>query len=104
MEHKQTTNCPITYFAELNDYIPYIIESSIKTQKSNLTYTATTAEDFYFVFSASEKPVNMDMTDNNEETKKIVLLVCIVVGSVAVIASVIAIGITIYNRKKKGIN
>lgn len=93
-------NCPTTYIAELNDNIPYIIESSIKTQKSGLTYTASTADGFYFVFSSSEKPINKMSENNENETRKIVLIVCIVVGSIVVILFVIAIGIMVYKRKR----
>lgn len=100
VEHKQVANCPTTYIAELNDNIPYIIESSIKTQKSGLTYTASTADGFYFVFSSSEKPINKMSENNENETRKIVLIVCIVVGSIVVILFVIAIGIMVYKRKR----
>ena len=99
-EHKQVANCPTTYIAELNDNIPYIIESSIKTQKSGLTYTASTADGFYFVFSSSEKPINKMSENNENETRKIVLIVCIFVGSIVVILFVIAIGIMVYKRKR----
>ncbi len=101
MEHKQVANCPITYIAELNDSIPYIIESSIKTQKSGLTYTASTADDFYFVFSSSEKPVNNLTANNDEKTKRVVLIVCIAVGSVAVVAAVATIVIMFNKRKRR---
>lgn len=101
MEHKQVANCPITYIAELNDSIPYIIESSIKTQKSGLTYTASTADDFYFVFSSSEKPVNNLTANNDEKTKRVVLIVCIAVGSVAVVAAVATIVIMVNKRKRR---
>ena len=101
VEHKQVANCPITYIAELNDNIPYIIESSIKTQKSGLTYTASTADDFYFVFSSSEKPVNKLTANNDEKTKRVVLIVCMVAGSVAIILFVIVIGDLIYQHKRK---
>lgn len=101
VEHKQVANCPITYIAELNDSIPYNIESSIKTQKSGLTYTASTADDFYFVFSSSEKPVNKLTANNDEKTKRVVLIVCMVAGSVAIILFVIAIGDLIYQHKRK---
>lgn len=101
VEHKQVANCPITYIAELNDDIPYIIESSIKTQKSDLTYTASTADDFYFVFSSSEKPINTVEAENDNETKKIILIVCIAAGCFAIIASVVVIGITVYQRRRR---
>lgn len=100
VEHKQVANCPTTYIAELNDNIPYIIESSIKTQKSGLTYTVSTADGFYFVFSSSEKPINKMSEDNEKETRKIVLIVCIVVGSIVVILFAIAIGFMVYKRKR----
>ena len=100
VDHKQVVNCPITYIAELNNNIPYIIESSLKTQKSGLTYTVSTAEGFYFVFSSSEKPINKMSENNENETRKIVLIVCIVVGSIVVILFVIAIGIMVYKRKR----
>lgn len=98
--HKQATSCPTTYIAELNSDIPYIIESSIETQKKGTTYSAETAEDFYFVFSSSEKPINTAAIENNDETRRIVLIVCIVAGSIAVVGFCVAIGITIYHRKK----
>lgn len=101
VEHKQVANCPITYITELNDNIPYIIESSIETQKSGLTYIASTADDFYFVFSSSEKPVNKLTANNDEKTKRVVLIICIAVGSVAVVAAVATIVIMVNKRKRR---
>lgn len=63
-------------------------------------YTASTADGFYFVFSSSEKPINKMSENNENETRKIVLIVCIVVGSIVVILFVIAIGIMVYKRKR----
>ncbi len=101
VEHKQTTNCPTTYIAELNNNIPYIIESSVETKSNGLVYTVETAEDFYFVFSSSEKPINTASAENDDKTRKIVLIICIIAGSVAVIAFVAVIGITVNQRKRK---
>ena len=61
-EQKQVGNYATSYTIELSNDIPYIIESSNKTENKGLIFTAETAEDFYFVFSSSEKP-NEDISN-----------------------------------------
>lgn len=51
-------------------------------------------------YSSSEKPINKMSENNENETRKIVLIVCIFVGSIVVILFVIAIGIMVYKRKR----
>ena len=101
VEHKQAENFSTTYIVELNNDSPYIIESNIESQRNGLTYTATTADDFYFVFSSSEKPVNTVEAENDNEIKKIILIVCIVAGCFVIIASVVAVGIMVYQRSRR---
>ncbi|MCM1196581.1 MAG: hypothetical protein NC310_05890, partial [Roseburia sp.] len=64
VEQKQTGDYVTSYTIELGSDNPYIIESSIKTESKGLSFTAETAEDFYFVFSSSEKPTNTATSNN----------------------------------------
>lgn len=98
VEQKRVGNNPTNYSIELSNNIPYIIKSSIETVRNGLSYTAETAEDFYFVFSSSEKPTNT--LANNEGANTTVLIICIVVGMVVMVL-VVLIGITLYRSKFK---
>ncbi len=85
-EQKQVGNYATSYTIELSNDIPYIIESSNKTENKGLIFTAETAEDFYFVFSSSEKPTNT--VPNNNDKYSTGLIVGIVVGCVVFIVGV----------------
>ena len=90
-EQKQVGNYVTSYTIELSSENPYLIESSIKTENKGLSYTAETAEDFYFVFSSSEKPTNT--ASRNNGTNNTGLIVGIVVGGVVCI---VGIALTIF--------
>lgn len=97
VEQKQVKNCPIEYTIELNNEIPYIIESSVDIERNGIRYAAKTEEDFYFVFSSSKKPANT--TTNTDNGNKTVLIVCIAVGGVVFIGVVALISYLIYRRR-----
>ena len=99
VEQKRTGNCNTKYSIELSNEIPYIIESSTGTKRNGLSYTTETAEDFYFVFSSSEKPINTAAGNIDSGTNRTVVIVCSVVGSVVLVGIVAFIGITLYRRR-----
>ena len=97
VEQKQVKNCPIKYTIELNNDIPYIIESSVDIERNGISYAAKTEEDFYFVFSSSKNPTNT--ATNTDNGNKTVLIVCIAVGGVVFIGVVALISYLIYRRR-----
>lgn len=97
-EQKATENYSVNYTIELNSRLPYIIESNAELKKQgNYVYTARNiSDDFYFVYSSSQKPESIyGNTENN--TLKIVLYVVL---SVVVCALIIVIFIAILRYKK----
>ena len=98
VEHKQTVGCPIKFVMELNNEIPYIIESNKEIESNGLIYTTETADDFYFVFSSSTNPLNLK-TKSDNKVKKEILIICIFVGSVALITLVVLTVFTILKKK-----
>lgn len=101
VEQKKVGSYPIAYTIELSNDVPYIIESSIIMQRNGLRYKAETADDFSFVVSASDKPINSSAGNNNVETNRTVIIVCSIVGSVAFIGIVVFIGVTLNRRRTK---
>ncbi len=99
LEQKNLGNYPIFYIAELNNEIPYIIESSVKFIKDGLTYSAETADDYYFVFSSSEKPQSATFPTNSNDNKALIIC-CSVIGGIAFIALIVLIGIVIHQKVK----
>lgn len=99
VEQKHLGNYPVTYTVKLNNYMPYIIESSAKVEQDGTIYKAKTSGDFYFVFSSSKKPVNTLTPDSYNVKDITILIVCIVIGSVALIFLAVFIGIAIFRRK-----
>lgn len=99
-EQKQVGNYATSYTIELSSDIPYIIESSIKTESEGLSFTAATEDDFYFVFSSSKKPTNL-MPNNNDKTNNTGLIVGIVVGCIVFIVGITLTIYFIYRRKAK---
>ena len=93
-------NYPISYNIELNNDIPYIIESSISTERNCTVYEAEATEDFYFVFSASEKPQSINGNNNRIETWRIVLFVLLGVVVCGLIVSVTMLIISFVKNKK----
>lgn len=89
---------PVSYTVKLNEDMPYIIESNANTEKNGTTYTAVTADNFYFAFSSSEKFTDALMPDNNAKYGT-VIVVCIVVCSVVVIGLTALIGVILYRDK-----
>lgn len=98
VEHKQTVDCPIKFVMELNNEIPHIIESNKEIESNGLIYTTETADDFYFVFSSSTNPLNLK-TKSDNKVKKEILIICIFVGSVALITLVVLTVFTILKKK-----
>lgn len=98
VEQKKVGSYPIAYTIELSNDVPYIIDSSMVMQRNGLSYTAETADDFSFVVSASDKPINSSAGNNNVETNRTVIIVCSIVGSIAFIGIVVFIGII--NRRR----
>lgn len=96
-----TDNYSINYTIELNGELPYIIESSAKINKqSDCVYTAESVNgDFYFVFSASEKPKSIYGDNNEMEAWRIALLV--VAGVLICVSITILIIIFIKNKKQR---
>lgn len=88
-EQKTTGNYNIDYTIELNSELPFVIESSadVKKQADNLYTAENVNSDFYFVFSASEKPINLNGDNNKMETWRIVLFVLLGVFTCAFIVS-----------------
>lgn len=101
VEQKKVGSYPIVYTVELSNDVPYIIDSSIVMQRNGLSYTAETADDFSFVVSASDKPINSSVGNNNVETNRTVIIVCSIVGSIVFIGIVVFIGVTINRRRTK---
>lgn len=98
VEQKQAVNCNTKYSIELSNEVSYITESSTGTQRNDLSYTAETSEDFYFIFSSSPKPVNT-AANTDSGIKRTVLIVCSIIGSVVLIGIVVFIGIMLYRRR-----
>lgn len=99
-----TGNYNIDYSIELNSSLPFIIESSADVKK--LTDTLYTVEnvnsDFYFVFSASEKPQSIYGDNNRIETWQIVLFVLLgVAACFFIVSSTIMIVSVVKNRKQR---
>ncbi|MBD5631888.1 MAG: hypothetical protein HDP34_01475 [Clostridia bacterium] len=87
VEQYRVGEYPISYRIELNNDNPYIIESSVNTERGGTGYIAETTEDFSFVFSSSEKPQNINDENNKIETWRIVLFVLSGVFGCALIVS-----------------
>ena len=99
-----TGNYSIDYTVELNGVLPYVIESSAEIKKQDgYSYTADgVTDDFYFVFSSSEKPVST-LTDNGKmEPWRIALLVIAGVAlCVGIVTSAIMLISYIKNKRHK---
>ena len=98
-----TGNYNIDYTIELNNDLPYIIESSadVKKQDDNL-YTAENINgDFYFVFSASEKPQSIYSDNNGIKPWQIVLFVLLGVAVCAFIVSTTILIISVLKNRKQ---
>lgn len=100
VEQKNLCNYPIRYTAVLNSEIPYLIEASVKTEKNGITYSAETADDYYFVFCASEKPQSPTFP-NNSNGNTTLIICCSVIGGIAFIALIVLIGIAIHQKVKR---
>ena len=98
-EQTATGSYAVDYTIELNGEFPFIIENSTSVEKQgDYVYTVKDInEDFYFVFSSSEKPTSM--STNTYNRNKTVLIICGVVGGVGLIWIAVFIGITLYRRK-----
>lgn len=102
LEQKSLGNYPIRYVAELNEEIPYIIEASAKYNKDGLTYTTETADDYYFVFSSSEKPQSIYDEPYKMEWWRIALFVIAgVAGCVLIVCVTYLIVSAVRNKKHK---
>lgn len=101
VEQKKVGSYPIVYTVELSNDVPYIIDSSMVMQRNGLSYTAETADDFSFVVSASDKPINSTAGNNNCGIIRTVIIVCSIVGSIAFIGIVVFIGVTLNRRRTK---
>ena len=95
VEQKKVGEYSTKYFIELNDETSHIIESNTKIIKENVGYTVETTEDLYFVFSSSKNPQYLLNTNNGYQ---VLLIVCIVVGSIALVSLIVLIGIGIHRR------
>lgn len=99
-----TGNYSIDYTVELNGALPYVIESSAEIKKQDgYSFTADgVTDDFYFVFSSSEKPVS-NLTDNGKmEPWRIALLVIAGVAlCVGIVTSAIMLISYIKNKRHK---
>ncbi len=100
LEQKNLGNYPIRYTAELNDEIPYIIEASTKYNKDGLIYSAETADDYYCVFSSSQKPQSIYDEPYKMESWRIALFVMAGVGGCGLIASVTYLIVSAVKNKK----
>ena len=100
VEQYQVGDYPIFYNIELNDKIPYIIESSVSAEKDGTVYKVESSKDFSFVFSSSEKPID-NRTQNEPNGNRTVLIICISVGCVGVILFAIFIVFAICRRRTK---
>lgn len=98
-EQKQVGNYATNYTIELSSDIPYIIESSVKTEKKGLSFTAETAEDFYFVFSSAKNPTST-ATNIDNGINRTGLIVGISVGGIVLIGGVVLTIFFIYRRKE----
>lgn len=102
LEQKNLGSYPIHYTVELNDEIPYIIEASAKYNKDGLTYTTETADDYYFVFSSSQKPQSIYDEPYKMESWRIALFVVAgVAGCVLIASSTYLIVSAVKNKKHK---
>ncbi len=105
VEQKITGDYPIRHTIELNNEIPYIIETNVKTDNNGTIYNAESAEDFYFVFCSSKNPKsdmypNNDNKNNNSNKYSTLFICCYVFGSIAFAVLIGMIGITIYKKVK----
>lgn len=101
VEQKNVGDYNTNYIIKLNGDIPFIIESSVSTERDGTVYKAEAAEDFSFVFSALEHPKSIDSNNNRIETWQIVLFVLLgVVACVFIISTTILIISFVKNKKQ----
>lgn len=83
---------PTGYTIELNDKLPYIIQSGADVEKQDgYLYTADgVSGDFFFVFSSAKKPQTADGNKNDVAFKAALTVICVLAGCI-VIASAVAL-------------
>ncbi len=103
-EVNATGDYNIDYTIELNNSIPYIIESSadVKKQADNLYTVYNVHDDFYFIFSASDNPQSIYGDNNKMEPWRIALLVLSgVLGCGLIVCITMIIYYSIQNKKAR---
>lgn len=103
-EVNATGDYNIDYTIELNNSIPYIIESSadVKKQADNLYTVDNVHDDFYFIFSASDNPQSIYGDNNKMEPWRIALLVLSgVLGCGLIVCITMIIYYSIQNKKAR---
>lgn len=102
VEQRHVGSYPVTYSIKMRDDVPYIIESSNMIENSTGMYTAETAEDFGFYFSASKKPIEIQSPKQPglSKTQLIICIVCGIVGGIALILLGASIYFIVRDKKK----
>lgn len=102
VEQRHVGNYPVAYSIKMREDVPYIIDSSVTIENGTDTYTAETADDFGFYFSASEKPseIQSPKQPRLSNTQLIICIVCGIVGGVALIFLGVSIFFIVRNKKK----
>ena len=85
--HKQLGDYATDYTIVTNDKLKYVIQSSVKTKKRGDVYTAKSTQNFYFICSASQKPVNFYARDQSDSDvdRRIKAILCISIGGLTII-------------------
>ena len=91
---KQVGTYPTNYSITLNDEVPYLVQSSVKTKKSKKTYTASSTENFYFI------SCSVSWQSGLSTAQLAICIVCGVVGGVAIVVLVVNTILAIRERKK----
>lgn len=91
---KQLNNYVTNYFITLNSKVLYIVQSSVKTKKSEGTYTASATENFYFICRMEANETRLS------QTQLVVCIVCGIVGGIALICLGISVAFIIQDKRK----
>ncbi len=100
-EQKQLSAYPISYVVELCNDTPFLIDANVRTEKDGANYCAVSTDGFCFSFCNSKNPTKVSGSVWDERARVKLVIVCIIVGSIAVVCVVILIVAGVRRRKFK---
>lgn len=100
--HKQIGKYATDYSISLNGAAPYMVQSSVQTEKSGEAFTARSTGNFYFACSASKNSVDRQAPNQPKESKtRLVLWVVLgIVCGVTLIMVFVGVVLTVRDKKK----